>query len=218
VHGISDVGHTVVCQSGDIHFPERVDLLVSCIGFAGDVDLAAVTKVASSAICPAMSLSTVGHLQRKGVHEVLEKSKELGGSLNFILRGTITADMAETSTCRLFNPDNVGQVRPCPVVLHRQVGTVLPQEWAILLKEAFKTRTARSTIEPDQDLVASEFVGRRNEPKVQLGRIRLVGDWQQTGVGLANVEVDIGDCSPINGKLGGVGVLRQNESLVLAAI
>jgi hypothetical protein len=158
------------------------------------------------------------HLQRKGVHEVLEESKELGGSLFLIFRRAIATDMAETSTSGLFNPDDVGQVRPRPVVLHGQVGAVLPQERAVLLKETLKTGAAWSSVQPNQDLITGEFVCRWDEPEVQLGCIGLVRDGQQTGVRLANVEVNIGNRSTVNSKLGGVGVLGQDEGLVAAAV
>lgn len=51
-------------------------------------------------------------------------------------------------------------------------------------------------IQPDGNLISSILVRARKEPEVKLIRlVCLVADGQQTGVALANVEVDLGDGS-----------------------
>jgi hypothetical protein len=52
------------------------------------------------------------------------------------------------------------------------------------------------TVQPDSNLLIRIRVLRREEPKVQLGGfVGLVADGEKTGVGLANVEVDVWDCA-----------------------
>jgi hypothetical protein len=62
--------------------------------------------------------------------------------------------MTESSTGGLFNPYDIGQVRPCPVVLDGQIRAVLPQERSILLQEALETGAAGSSVQPDCDKLA----------------------------------------------------------------
>jgi hypothetical protein len=62
------------------------------------------------------------------------------------------------------------------------------------LQETLERGAARTTIQPDSDLLTSIWVCGREKPEIELrSLVGLVGDWEQTGVRLANVEVDIRD-------------------------
>jgi len=157
-------------------------------------------------------------LQAKVVDEILEEAQELLRSCGLVVRSTLSADTAETGAGWLLDPNHVGEVRPCPVVLHRAVRAVLPQERTVLLQETLQTRAARTTVEPDQDLVAGELIGRRDVPEEELGAVRSAGDRKCTGIGFANVEVDVGDRRAVDCKAGSVRVLGDDRGHVAAAV
>ena len=57
-----------------------------------------------------------------------------------------------------------------------------------------EVRWGGHTVQPDSNLLIRIRVLRREEPEVQLGGfVGLVADGEKTGVGLANVEVDVWD-------------------------
>ena len=57
-----------------------------------------------------------------------------------------------------------------------------------------------STIQPNEDLVTSFGVLRREEPEVQRAVIasRRI-NWHETSIGFANIEINIRDCRAIDG-------------------
>jgi len=60
------------------------------------------------------------------------------------------------------------------------------------LQKSFQRTAPRPTIEPDQDFVASKLVLGWEKPEIKLRLLFwFVGDWQETSVGLSNVEVDV---------------------------
>lgn len=59
------------------------------------------------------------------------------------------------------------------------------QEGSILLQQALETAASRSTVEPDEDLIACLGVLGREEPEVQLAGVFLRRNRHQTSVTLA---------------------------------
>lgn len=110
------------------------------IGFTGDVDL---------------STSQV-----EGSHEVLPKSSKVSANIGLVLdrvRGSFGC-WRESCTDRLVDPDHVREVGPRERVWLWSVCSTLPQYRAVLLEEAVQGAAARTTVQPDRDLVRSRRV------------------------------------------------------------
>jgi hypothetical protein len=75
-------------------------------------------------------------LEIKSIHEVLPEPEKL--RRHILLIRSCGCALTKSSSHRLLNPDNIGQVGPSPCVLDRFIGSILPLEGAILLQEAFK--------------------------------------------------------------------------------
>jgi hypothetical protein len=107
-------------------------------------------------------------VEAEGVLEVLEEAQELVGDL--LLVGVGLGASAEAGSTGLLDPDpvvmlelfwsraradiprsginvHVSELIPAPRVLDRLEGTVLPDDWSVLLEEALQRRATRTTLE-----------------------------------------------------------------------
>lgn len=89
-----------------------------------------------------------------------------------------------------------------PRVCHARIWPVsarLPQKWPVLLQQPQHGAAAGSAIQPDDNLVARVHIGGGEEPEEELVLVgRVIGDGEGAGVGLANVEVDVGNAGAVD--------------------
>ena len=89
--------------------------------------------------------------------------------------------------------------------------------YPILLKQSVKRGTPRSSVQPDDDLVPSCLVVRWEIPEVQRIFVRGIPvNGQGPRVGLANVEVDLRDGSPVYSVLLRLGIERGRLPFLIA--
>lgn len=75
-------------------------------------------------------------LQTKSIDKVLPEPHELVGHILLVLRGRGT--LREAGAHGLVDVNDIGQSVPAPRVLDGCVGSILPQEGAVLLEETLK--------------------------------------------------------------------------------
>ena len=66
------------------------------------------------------------------------------------------------------------------------------------MEEPFQRAAAWTTIEPDKDLIFCSWIDRWEEPKVQLSIVGIVGNVHESGIRLADIEIDRGQASTID--------------------
>ena len=70
-------------------------------------------------------------MQTESIDKVLEEAEELGSNIGLACSSRFS--LRESSAYRLLNPNHVGKIDPCPRVLDRLEGSILPEERPVLL-------------------------------------------------------------------------------------